>query len=113
MQLIFIPDPEVHSKEIAFPIRFIVSVEKSTNDPDLNFAGIPAVMVYANRSYETQLPVGVDFEVQGPIERCLQVKFREAKPSVVSLAIKEALTSFSSYFGGYDIVAEFTLTPQS
>ena len=113
MKLVFIPDQEVHSHAAVFPIRFVVSEEKSSSDLDFNFSGTPNVMVYDNTCFEDQLPNDVDIEIREPINGCLQVKCRADKSGVIADAIKAALFEFNSNFEGYDIVAEYTLTPQS
>lgn len=112
MKLVFIPDPNVHSHEVAFPVRFVVSQEKSSNDPDLHFAGIPPVVVHADVDPETLLSVGEIYKVGAAVDGCLHVKCRVDQDDVVSLATKAALVTFSEHFLNYGVFAEFTLTSQ-
>ena len=101
----------MHPHEVAFPIRFVVSEDKSSKDSDLNFVGIPPVMVHANVDPEAQLSVGEIYKVGAVRDGCLHVTCREGQDGVVSLAIKAALATFSEPFLNYGVFAEFTLTP--
>lgn len=112
MKLVFVPDPEVHSHQVRFPIRFVVAEELSVAS-DLNFSGIPPVVVYANTVYERQLSADLNFEVKPRIGGYLQVKCRADQDGVVAGAIKAALIAFNAAFGEYEVEARFEITPLS
>lgn len=100
MKLIFIPDPQVHSLKVRFPILFVVS-ERLSVAHDVHFSDVPQVMVHANGSSEAQLPVGA----------YLQVSCNVGQSGAVTKAIKSALLACNDNFERYEVEARYEITP--
>jgi hypothetical protein len=116
-KLTFIPNSTVHPHLIRFPICFVVSEEQS-NAKDINFPGIPPIWVYANTAFETQLPEGINFQVEDLKEGCLQVRCRvdrngtdrANREHTMAEAIKAVLVAFNPNFEEYEVIVVYEVT---